>query len=163
MAVGGEQGGVEGTRGEALLQRAWMLEAVAVFRPQPAAGAEEQAAGAPAGGEVQELEKEIRRLHPVGRTFVEFRADGTFSLLRGGQERAGTYYAAGGQLTLSLETQAEEQVARLPYALELLEAERLVLRFNLEERSAPGGFLLHFIPSQWSLEQVRGRSGGGSR
>ena len=97
--------------------RVWMLDGIATI-PESAA-----------------LKTQIGRTHPIGGFFLECRADGTFTLLRGDEaQQAGKWILAG--RTLTLQRQDEKGVVAekpIVYQVEEVADTRLVLNVVLPE------------------------------
>lgn len=139
-----------GAGAQSLLAGTWMLEALDVVPD----------ARGSTGRYLERARSDVERVHPVGRTFVEFRPDGTFTILRGaGRPAEGTWALTDAGFSLRLDRTREDGPRTLPYRLDLLEADRLVLEFRITTEGAGTGplpFRLHFVPSKWDLDAVRG-------
>ena len=108
----------------------------------------------------EQIQSDVKRIHPVGKTFVAFEPTGSFKILRGpGRMTEGVWMNdLQGGFSLELKGIREDGPAGLPYRLFLLEEERLILEFrvNPEAGVTTRPFLLHFIPSKWDMELLAG-------
>jgi|GEM_PF-3284069 len=109
----------------------WLLDGISVL-PESAA-----------------LKAQVARTHPVGRLFLECRADGLFALLRGDEtQHQGKWSLSGVVLTLQRHDEKGAAMEQpLTYRIVEAAAERLVLSVVLPEGMP--AVRLEFSPSQW--------------
>ncbi len=109
----------------------------------------------PEAEKVELLKEGMAKTHPVGGTFLELSADGTFMLLRRPEKRArGRWRSADGSFALRLEGTREDGPPELPYRLYALDRETLVLQLAIPAQPEYRVFF-HFTRSPWTIEDFK--------
>ena len=114
-----------------LIDRVWMLDGISIA-PEHAG-----------------LKTQISRTHPIGRLFLECRADGGFTLLRGDESRQQGRWALSDEVLAFQRIDDHGQAAGEPlaYRVEEVAQGRLILAVVLPEGLPT--VRLEFSPSQW--------------
>jgi hypothetical protein len=120
-----------GQESAALVGKVWMLDGIAVTPANEA------------------LKTQIGRTHPIGRFFLECRADASFALMRGDEaQHAGKWSVDGKTLTLQRQDEAGRDVEKpLLYRVDEVTPTRLLLSVVLPEGFAT--VRLELSPAQW--------------